>query len=436
MFWLGRGASDLGLDGAVVPEQFLALSAGKAPDGGRLLERVAADRTPGWDITLSAPKSISLAWALADEPLRERLAEAHRDAVAATFSFLEQEGGRARRGLGGRDGHVRAGLAIACFTHPASRELDPQLHTHGIVLNVAHGEDERWTALDSRTIYLHRRAGRHLPGRASRAVAALGGNWAELDRRGLSELRGLRQRDAAGVLQAPERYRGDAREAGRERPGGERGGLSRHPQDQGRRRARGAAGRVERAGEQARLGRGTRRLCPRRRRTGACAPDEAGERVAEQRLIGPRGLTRDKAAFTRDDALVAWAESHRQGAKLSTLERLTEATLCREEIVPLVVADEDGQPLTTRSGPVRSGVVRLMRSPAAGTEMLVCERRYSTTELLATESHVLATALCGRRGGRAVVRQEGLEEVLASRPYLGEEQTRDGAGRSVPRAMR
>ena len=157
-YWLGKAAASLGLVGAVDPAAFRALAKGEHPDGGRLLERVATDHTPGWDFTLSAPKSVSLAWALADEPLRAALAEAHRGAVKAAFSFLEDEGGRARRGFGGRDGHVSAGLAIACFVHPASRELDPQLHTHGIVCNVVEGSDGRWTALDSRMIYLHRRA--------------------------------------------------------------------------------------------------------------------------------------------------------------------------------------------------------------------------------------------------------------------------------------
>ena len=120
-YWLGKAAASLGLVGAVDPAAFRALAKGEHPDGGRLLERVATDHTPGWDFTLSAPKSVSLAWALADEPLRAALAEAHRGAVKAAFSFLEDEGGRARRGFGGRDGHVTAGLAIACFVHPASR---------------------------------------------------------------------------------------------------------------------------------------------------------------------------------------------------------------------------------------------------------------------------------------------------------------------------
>src|SRR5579863_10155181 len=92
-FWLGRGAADIGLTDQVDPDAFLALALGAAPNGGRLLERVARDRTPGWDFTFSAPKSVSLCWALCDEPLREKLAAAHREAVSAAFAFLEREGG-------------------------------------------------------------------------------------------------------------------------------------------------------------------------------------------------------------------------------------------------------------------------------------------------------------------------------------------------------
>ena len=241
-YWLGKAAASLGLVGAVDPAAFRALAKGEHPDGGRLLERVASDHTPGWDFTLSAPKSVSLAWALADEPLRAALAEAHRGAVKAAFSFLEDEGGRARRGFGGRDGHVPAGLAIACFVHPASRELDPQLHTHGIVCNVVEGSDGRWTALDSRMIYLHRRAAASIYRAELRErVAELGGQWLTPDRRGLSELEGFEPRGAAQLLAAEERDRGGARAHRAIGAKGERGGVSEDETRQGRRRARGAA---------------------------------------------------------------------------------------------------------------------------------------------------------------------------------------------------
>lgn len=421
-FWLGHAATDLGLAGAVAPADFLALARGESPGGGRLLERVAKDRNPGWDLSLSAPKSVSLAWALADEPLRDELAAAHREAVAATFSFLERVGGRARRGLGGRDGHVEAGLAIACFTHPASRELDPQLHTHAIVLNVAHGEDERWTALDSRTLYLHRRAaGAIYRAELRERVAGLGGRWGALDHRGLSELEGFSDK----TLREFSRRRVAIEEALGEN--GLSGRAAAEAACLATRRDKIAVELEElreawalRAGELGLDAASIRELLDRTDRRAPLGSES--ERAETKRLLGPQGLTLHDSAFTRDDALVAWAEAHRQGARLAEIERLAETTLRRDEVVPLVVADQDGRPLTTSSGPVTSGIVRLVRSPASGTEMLVCEPRYSTTEMLATEARVVELASSGRGGGSGQVPAGIVESVLAKRPGLSTEQ--------------
>src|SRR5205807_4230140 len=99
--WFGRGAAALGLTGSVRPDAFRALAAGAGPQGGSLLERVPADRVPGWDFTLSAPKSVSLSWAVADDDLRLAIRAAHEAAVRSALAFLEDRGGRARRGLGG-----------------------------------------------------------------------------------------------------------------------------------------------------------------------------------------------------------------------------------------------------------------------------------------------------------------------------------------------
>jgi len=238
-YWLGRAAASLGLVGSVDPAAFRA-SRKRAPDGGRLLERVATNHTPGWDFTLSAPKSVSLAWALADEPLRAALAEAHRAAVKAAFSFLEDEAVGHGAGSGAATARF-CGLAIACFVHPASRELDPQLHTHGIVCNVAEGRDGRWTALDSRMIYLHKRAAASIYRAELRErVAELGGQWLIPDRRGLSELEGFERECCATSRSGGTRSRRSSNAPG-DPAEGERGGVSEDETRQARRRARGAA---------------------------------------------------------------------------------------------------------------------------------------------------------------------------------------------------
>ncbi len=83
--WAGRGAEALGLPGPVDPERFRSVLEGEAP-GGRRLGRRDIDggivHRPGRDVTLSAPKSVSL-MAMVDGD--GRIVWAHDKAVAATL---------------------------------------------------------------------------------------------------------------------------------------------------------------------------------------------------------------------------------------------------------------------------------------------------------------------------------------------------------------
>jgi len=419
-FWVGRGAADLGLTAQVRSEDFLALAEGKAPSGSQLLERVPKDRTPGWDFTFSAPKSVSLSYALGGEELRRQVLAAHHEATRAAVGFIERTGGRARRGLSGRDGHVDAGLAVACFTHPASRELDPQLHTHGIVLNVGHGGDGRWTAIDSRTLYLHKRAAAAVYRAELRdRLASLGATWHPPDRRGLSEMTGIERETLRAFsnrrAQIEERLApGSSSKAAqtaciatrRQKVDVELAMLTERWVDQAHTFGFDRA-RVERLLDG----------CDRRESL------EADRRLStESKLLAAGGLTKQSAAFTRDDTLVAWSESLVQGARVQTLEELVDDTLRRDEVVPLVVADVSGRPISTTNRNEAGSVLRLVRSPASSNGTLVCEPRYSTQELLATEARMLDTALGYRKVGSGLVSPEVVEEVLASRPHLSVEQ--------------
>ena len=82
--WAGRGAEALGLEGPVDPERFRSVLEGEVP-GGRRLGRKEIDGSithrPGRDVTLSAPKSVSLMAMVGGD---ERIVEAHDRAVAET----------------------------------------------------------------------------------------------------------------------------------------------------------------------------------------------------------------------------------------------------------------------------------------------------------------------------------------------------------------
>jgi len=104
-------------------------------------------------MTFSAPKSVSVLWALSDADKRGGIESAQRSAVTAATKHLEQTAAYARRGKGGAIREPTAGLLLAKFDHHTSRDLDPQLHTHVFVFNVAPRKDGTWGAIVSRDLY-------------------------------------------------------------------------------------------------------------------------------------------------------------------------------------------------------------------------------------------------------------------------------------------
>jgi conjugative relaxase-like TrwC/TraI family protein len=147
--WHGQGAAMLGLSGGVDSEQFTNLLDGKSPDGSRqLIEGSRANSNShraGYDLTFSSPKSVSV---LALVQQDERLIQAHDEAVRATLSYAESRYAETRQYIDGRQQRVQtANWTIATFQHTTSRELDPQLHSHCVILNVTQRDDGEWRAI-------------------------------------------------------------------------------------------------------------------------------------------------------------------------------------------------------------------------------------------------------------------------------------------------
>lgn len=150
--WLGRGAEGLGLAGQVERESFLRLFAGFDAEGSPLVQNAgSARRQPGWDLTFSAPKSVSATWAVANPQTRHAIQEAHFRALDGALKYLE-EGATTRRGHGGAEKEP-ARLIVATFEHGTSRAQDPQLHTHCLVLNLGLRADGTTGALESQGFY-------------------------------------------------------------------------------------------------------------------------------------------------------------------------------------------------------------------------------------------------------------------------------------------
>jgi conjugative relaxase-like TrwC/TraI family protein len=154
--WAGEGAARLALEEPVIRSEFEAVLKGIDPKTGARLTAVGGKNqthAAGWDVTFSAPKSVSVLWALSDADKRPAIEGAQRVAVATATKHLEQTAAFARRGKGGAIRETTAGLTLATFDHHTSRDLDPQLHTHVFVFNVAPRKDGTWGAIVSRELY-------------------------------------------------------------------------------------------------------------------------------------------------------------------------------------------------------------------------------------------------------------------------------------------
>lgn len=151
--WDGRGTERLALEGHVSKADFEALLNGLDPKTGEPLAQLGKTHAPGWDITYSAPKSVSVMWALSPETDRAKIEAAHRAAVHAATTHLEDHHAITRRGKGGATREPVAGLTIARFHHHTSRDLDPQLHTHALIFNTAPRRDGTWGTLVSKELY-------------------------------------------------------------------------------------------------------------------------------------------------------------------------------------------------------------------------------------------------------------------------------------------
>ena len=151
--WQGKGADDLGLSGEVERDEFRELLDGKLPSGQQLgtTRDGKIEHRPGWDVTMSAPKSVSIMAEVAGD---RRLVAAHDRAVTTALAFAERHAAATRIRDGGQVGRQQTGkLAIASFRHDTSRAQDPQLHTHNVILNMTKGEDGVWRSLEPRALY-------------------------------------------------------------------------------------------------------------------------------------------------------------------------------------------------------------------------------------------------------------------------------------------
>ena len=156
--WYGKGAEVLGLvDQDFDPDKFKELLEGTIDEDNKIGRVTYEDgvavtqHRPGVDLTFSAPKSVSIiSEVFKDDDVRN----AHEDAVKATLDFVEKKYAQTRISVDGSMQKVDTeNLVAALFSHNNSRDLDPQTHTHAVVMNATLNSKGEWSAMSNEQIY-------------------------------------------------------------------------------------------------------------------------------------------------------------------------------------------------------------------------------------------------------------------------------------------
>ncbi len=143
--WWSTGGTIVRHGAEIDKETFRDLCAGIDPTTGKPLVRGAGPKhRAGWDVTFSAPKTLSVLWMAGDEKQRAMLHQLHRAAVQDALGFLVKERlVEVRLGAGGFIRQAPADLIVGCFDHYTSREGDPNVHTHYVIMNVVGCQDQK-----------------------------------------------------------------------------------------------------------------------------------------------------------------------------------------------------------------------------------------------------------------------------------------------------
>jgi conjugative relaxase-like TrwC/TraI family protein len=152
--WAGEGADVLGLSGQVDAAAFEKVLAGDLPNGS-MLDAKRGEHRSGWDMTMSASKSVSLVALIGGD---KRLIAAITEASRATLGWVERNLAETRVWDGQRQVPTRTGnLVAATFLHDVNRCNEPQLHVHAVIANATRAPNGKWQALRSDELYNRQR---------------------------------------------------------------------------------------------------------------------------------------------------------------------------------------------------------------------------------------------------------------------------------------
>ncbi|MGV4838956.1 MobF family relaxase [Stenotrophomonas maltophilia] len=134
---------------------------------GREIDISEGGHVMGTEITMSAPKDVSLAMVEArTAKQRQRIIEIHNMACDKTMERFYQPLIETRRNKAGKDVIGTEGCVYASFTHFTSRPvevilptgekvmwIDPNLHNHSFVPSITKGADGKWSTWDNNNLF-------------------------------------------------------------------------------------------------------------------------------------------------------------------------------------------------------------------------------------------------------------------------------------------
>jgi conjugative relaxase-like TrwC/TraI family protein len=404
--WMGVGARELGLSGAVDGEELRRVLDGLDGDGEPLRGSSGAVRNAGYDLTFSAPKSVSVLFGLGEVEVREAVRAAHDAAVSEALGYMERTAAAVRRGHGGLRVEPASGFVAAAFRHRTSRAGDPQLHTHVLVANLGRGPDGRWSALDGRRLYAQARSASFIYQAVLRSELSrsLGVEW-RLVRRGIAELAAVPRSVVRAFSRRRAQIEAELQAHGTSSPqAAEAAALStRGAKD---RSATPESLREEWLARAAALGFAREQLAAVTARERMRRPAGVDLERLFDGLASPTGLTRSQSSFDRGDVIQALCELLPAAARVTAagLEATADGFLERPDVAALVPEDESFRRRDRRRLPLaREGL------------------RYSTTELLAQEQQLVATAASSEAVAPTAAERD-VRRAIRSRPTLSDEQ--------------
>jgi hypothetical protein len=137
--WVGRACGEILIDNKEVTEENLRHLLSGCDTKGTSLLKLQGRHTPGWDLTFSAPKSVSIVWSSSAPELRKNIENAQRQAVCDAFDYLEDHSAKSRVGKEAFNMRLIASLFSIPRIEIRSRTGNPFDY-----FNVSLSQDRRW----------------------------------------------------------------------------------------------------------------------------------------------------------------------------------------------------------------------------------------------------------------------------------------------------